>query len=223
MSVHFDGRLFPGVPLYCEGHEKPLCRGWVHCLSACSVPFLALGIRSRCKTSKAKVSLSVLTITSLACYGASAAFHMVPWKHGHEILVQKLDHCSILLLAAGSYVPFCLALPLEQALGLLGASWSAALVGGYMTLVHGIGSPFPKIVTTATIAPFLPTLYKTLPFPVFSALLSTLGLYVGGLAIYKTKRPTLLPSHFGYHELFHCLISGAGLLTWWIHGHTLGL
>jgi len=143
---------------------------------------------------------------------------MVKWpSHAIEILVQKCDHVAILLLAAGSYLPLARHLPRGEAAWLVASSWSAAATGAYFILHRGIGSAIPKVVATATILPILPALARTLPVRSTTRILTTLGLYSIGLWMYQTKRPTLLPHHFGYHELFHILISVGGYLTIQLH------
>ena len=75
------------------------------------------------------VSFSIYGAMLLALYGVSTAYHSV--RRGHiKAVLQKLDHCSIYLLIAGSYTPFAL-VSLRGAWGwsLLGVVWGLALLG----------------------------------------------------------------------------------------------
>lgn len=205
-----DGRMHVGAPLYCEGAHKPTCRGWFHLASALATPFLMRSTESW--------DMKAFKASALLCYMCSAAYHMVHWPtHAMEIFAQKLDHVAILVLAAGSYMPLTRRVSFAQGAWLTASSWTAVLTGSYFVLKRGIGSPLPKVIATATLAPLLPTLYATLPRPAFARLTAALGLYGIGLWMYQTKKPTLLPHHFGYHELFHLVISCAGFLTVQLH------
>ncbi|CAN7174786.1 hemolysin III family protein [Acidovorax sp. LjRoot66] len=74
------------------------------------------------------VGFSIYGAMLVALYTASTAYHSVRGR-AKEIL-QKVDHCSIYLLIAGSYTPFAL-VSLRGAWGwsLLGVVWGLALLG----------------------------------------------------------------------------------------------
>jgi hemolysin III len=74
------------------------------------------------------VSFSIYGTMLVALYVSSTLYHSVRGRA--KTILQKLDHCSIYLLIAGSYTPFAL-VSLRGAWGwsLLGAVWTLALVG----------------------------------------------------------------------------------------------
>ncbi|MFS6937718.1 PAQR family membrane homeostasis protein TrhA [Neisseria animaloris] len=86
---------------------------------------------------KAVGTLDVYKVVSAAAYGAclivlyvgSTIYHSVPQPKAKAVL-QKIDHCAIYLLIAGSYTPFTL-VTLQGAWGwsLFGVSWGLALFG----------------------------------------------------------------------------------------------
>lgn len=86
---------------------------------------------------KAVGTLDVYKVVSAAAYGAclivlyvgSTIYHSVPQPKVKAVL-QKIDHCAIYLLIAGSYTPFTL-VTLQGAWGwsLFGVSWGLALFG----------------------------------------------------------------------------------------------
>lgn len=86
---------------------------------------------------KAVGTLDVYKVVSAAAYGAclivlyvgSTIYHSVPQPKTKAVL-QKIDHCAIYLLIAGSYTPFTL-VTLQGAWGwsLFGVSWGLALFG----------------------------------------------------------------------------------------------
>ncbi|MDO8906196.1 hemolysin III family protein [Hydrogenophaga sp.] len=74
------------------------------------------------------VGFSVYGAMLVALYIASTLYHALGGRA--KIVFQKLDHCSIYLLIAGSYTPFAL-ISLQGPWGwwLLGAVWSLAVLG----------------------------------------------------------------------------------------------
>ncbi|MBA4264186.1 MAG: hemolysin III [Comamonadaceae bacterium] len=74
------------------------------------------------------VGFSVYGAMLVALYVASTLYHALGGRA--KAVFQKLDHCSIYLLIAGSYTPFAL-VTLQGAWGwwLLGVVWSLAVLG----------------------------------------------------------------------------------------------
>lgn len=74
------------------------------------------------------VSFSIYGAMLVALYVASTLYHSVRGRA--KVILQKLDHCSIYLLIAGSYTPFALvSLRGPWGWSLLGAVWTLALIG----------------------------------------------------------------------------------------------
>jgi hemolysin III len=74
------------------------------------------------------VAFSVYGTMLIALYGASTLYHALRGRA--KAVFQKLDHCSIYLLIAGSYTPFALvSLRGPWGWSLLGVVWSLALLG----------------------------------------------------------------------------------------------
>ncbi|OUL98713.1 PAQR family membrane homeostasis protein TrhA [Variovorax sp. JS1663] len=73
-------------------------------------------------------SALVFGLSMVALYAASTLFHSTRGRT--KLFWQRMDHCAIYLLIAGSYTPFAL-VTLQGAWGwaLLAAAWSAALFG----------------------------------------------------------------------------------------------
>lgn len=74
------------------------------------------------------VSFSIYGAALVALYVFSTLYHSI-WGRAKHVL-QKIDHCMIYLLIAGSYTPFAL-VSLRGAWGwsLLGAVWTLAILG----------------------------------------------------------------------------------------------
>ena len=75
------------------------------------------------------VAFSIYGAMLVLLYAASTAYHSVRARRPKAVL-QKIDHCSIYLLIAGSYTPFAL-VSLRGAWGwsLLGVVWGLAALG----------------------------------------------------------------------------------------------
>lgn len=94
---------------------------------------------------KAVENFDVYKIVSAAAYGSclillyagSTVYHSIP-KPRVKAVLQKVDHCMIYLLIAGSYTPFAL-VTLRGAWGwsLFGVSWGLALFGIAQELTIG--------------------------------------------------------------------------------------
>ncbi|MFT0213843.1 hemolysin III family protein [Pseudomonas sp. F1_0610] len=82
------------------------------------------------------VSASVYGGSLVALYTTSTLYHSFTGRL--KQIFQKLDHCAIYLLIAGSYTPFTL-ITLEGAWGwtLFGINWSLALIGIIQEFILG--------------------------------------------------------------------------------------
>ncbi len=79
------------------------------------------------------VSSSIYCVTMILLYTMSSIYHGLNSKRKAKKVFQVLDHCSIFLLIAGSYTPFCLVTFREYntALGwsIFGIIWAMAILG----------------------------------------------------------------------------------------------
>ena len=75
------------------------------------------------------VTCAIFGTALILVYTCSTLYHVVPDSRSKEIL-QYLDHCSIYLLIAGTYTPYCLVL-LQGGWGwsLCGLAWALAATG----------------------------------------------------------------------------------------------
>ena len=162
--------------------------------------------------------------TAMAIYGtslallffSSAVYHFFDLGPRGNKLLRHLDHASIFLLIAGSYVP--------PMLVLLGGTWRISMliaVGGLAILgivLQLFWMNAPRGITT--------TLYLAIgwiviiPAPIILPQLDGLQLATligGGLAysvgavVYALKWPDPFPLRFGFHEIWHLFVlAGAG-------------
>ena len=197
---------------------KPRLRGVFHQWACgCSVP-LGLVMIIAAGTTRARIALSVYTLSLTGLFGASALYHRINWRSATaREWTRRLDHSMIFVLIAGSYTPFAmLVLHGPLAIAILVAVWAGALLGVAFNLVW---SDAPTWLHAA--------LYVCLGWVAVAALpqlagaigiggmvLLALGgvLYTLGAVVYAVKRPDPVPSVFGYHEVFHGLVIAAAAL-----------
>ena len=76
------------------------------------------------------IAMIIYSISLVALYSASTAYHTIPAGHPYEETLKKLDHMMIFVLIAGSYTPVCLlAIPGMTGYILLAVVWIIALLG----------------------------------------------------------------------------------------------
>lgn len=88
----------------------------------------------------AVVSSAIYGVTMILLYTMSSIYHGLSPQRPAKKVLQVIDHCSIYLLIAGSYTPFCLCTLREYspALGwsIFGLVWGIAAVGITLTAVN---------------------------------------------------------------------------------------
>lgn len=120
---------FP-IPVYTRGER--LADGIIHALGVpASLAALIVLVTIAVESGHSTVSFSLIVYGAglVATFGCSAAYNMVAWPPWKTAL-QRLDHCAIFLMIAGTYTPFAV-LELGGAWGysLLAAVWGIAAAG----------------------------------------------------------------------------------------------
>ena len=164
---------------------------------------------------EARLGAAIFAASLTGLYGVSAAYHRGRWSAGAERLMKHLDHSMIFVLIAGSYTPIAL-LALRPAWGitLLALAWTGAAIGVLITVVgldrwHRVGFVMYLVVGWLAVVA-APQLLRALS-GVELALLMTGGvLYTIGAVVLARNRPDPRPAVFGYHEVWHALVVGAG-------------
>jgi hemolysin III len=157
--------------------------------------------------------------TAMAIYGtslallffSSAIYHFFDLGPRGNRLLRHLDHASIFLLIAGSYVP--------PTLILLDGTWRTAMlaiVGGLAVvgiLVQLFWLDAPRGITTALYLAI--GWIVVIPAPIILPQLDDLQLATligGGLAysvgalVYALRWPDPVPLRFGFHEIWHLFV-----------------
>jgi hemolysin III len=166
------------------------------------------------ETASARASTAIYAACLAALLGTSASYHRYPWSARAMTRMQRLDHSMIFLLIAGTYTPVTvLALRGSMRVAILAIVWAGAALGISLKLVRWkdarlvaaalyIGLGWVAVVAT-------PQFLRRLPAGA-SILLATGGLlYTVGAVILLRRRPDPFPAVFGYHEIWHAMVTGA--------------
>jgi hemolysin III len=147
-------------------------------------------------------------------FGASAAYHRLPWKPAGRHRIRRLDHSMIFVAIAGTYTPITMVVldgPWE--LASLTAVWATAAVGIFVK-VFGIdrlpvlGSVMYGVLGWAAVLA-LPQILRALSPVVIGLMFAGGFLYTGGAIVLARRRPDPDPTFFGYHEVWHaCVVGG---------------
>ena len=150
--------------------------------------------------------------------GTSGAYHSIRWPPGLARWARRIDHSVIYLSIPAGYTAAWLSAlqgrPLADAL--LVVSWSGALVGVAFKLLwidapKWIGAASYCVLGLSLVAA-VPQLAAAVGSTAITVLLLAGVLQVVGAAVYVLERPDPLPHLFGYHEIFHMLVTvGIGL------------
>jgi len=195
---------------------KPRLRGRVHQVAfIVSIPagtlLVALG-----RTPAARASSAVYAIALAAMLGTSASYHRYPWSPAARGRMQRLDHSMIFVLIAGTYTPFSV-LALHGALqaAILSLVWTGAAIG--IALKHlplrglrGVtGTLYVTLGWLAIVA--MPQFVGGVPLAATILLFAGGILYTAGAIVLLRRRPDPSPAVFGYHEIWHVMVTSAVL------------
>ena len=178
-----------------------------------ALPALALLV------SKSKDQLSLLAaglygLGILALFAVSTIYHSVPKTPDAIRFWQKLDHCCIYVMIAGSFSPTAL-LFFEGTLrwAIFSLVWLFALSGCILKLFNrlqkGLLSTALYIVMGCLILPFLHKLIGILPNAAIFWLIAGGLCYVGGTYFYTKDKP--MGRYVHSHEIWHVFVNFGAL------------
>ncbi|HEY2732490.1 MAG TPA: hemolysin III family protein [Polyangiales bacterium] len=194
---------------------KPRLRGWLHEVAFfASIP-AGIALIALARGAAAEVSAAMFAVGLTGLYGVSAIYHRRRWSASAERVMKYLDHSMIFVLIAASYTPITL-LALRPAFGitLLSLAWAGAIVGIVVTIArlerwHGLGLAMYLALGWLLVVAG-PQLATSLTRPELALLISGGLLYTVGAVVLARNRPNPWPATFGYHEIWHTFVVGAG-------------
>lgn len=192
------------------GHVlRPTWRGGIHVIGlVVAVPaVIALFLNSTGDT-RFRVSLVVYAVGLCSMLAASATYHR--WVHGlrARCVWRRVDHAAVFAAIAGSSTPIVVAaLPGAPGFVLVGAIWSTALLGAGCKLSRRAGGDRAGTamyaVTIMLGAVAVPWLWAREGIGPAAFVVAGGVAYLVGAACFATRWPTLRPTVFSYHEVWH--------------------
>jgi hemolysin III len=196
------------------GAAVPRLRGLLHAAAFPAATVAGVALVALGPTRPARLAAAVYSVTCMALFGVSAAYHRSPPASRRRSLLARLDHVSILLVIAGTYTPLAvLAMHGWTRLWVLAVIWTGTVAGALSRLIWQpawraaprwlIAALFTALGWVAVFV--LPQLQRGAGALALSLVLAGGILYSLGAVVYALKRPNPSPRWFGFHEVFHAL------------------
>jgi len=189
---------------------KPRLRGVFHLYGF--VVFVVLGavLVATAPGGRERVAAAAFGGALVLTFGVSALYHRGDWRPSARRVMRRLDHASIYLLIAGTYTPYgLLVLSGAWQLSILGVVWIGAALA-IVQRVFWLDAPRWVPVASGIFLGWigilvLPQIIEASGF--WGTFLVAAGgvFYTLGAVVYAIQRPNLVPTVFGFHELFHVL------------------
>jgi hemolysin III len=193
---------------------KPRLRGVIHEYAFFVAIVLGGILVWQAQGAREHTAMLIYALGICGLFGISALYHRRNWGPRARAWMRRLDHSMIFVFIAATFTPFAL-LVVQGTLAtvILAVVWGGAIAGVILSLVW-IGAP-KWLSATVYVAlglvgvVLVPQMWSALGWlPVVAMGLGGV-LYMIGAVIYATGRPDPAPSVFGYHEVFHTLVTGA--------------
>ncbi len=197
-----------------DGGERPRLRGVFHQYAFFVSIGLGILLVAGASAGEERIAAAIFASTVATMFGISALYHRVTWRPAARRWMRRLDHAAIYLLIAGTYTPFgLLALTEAWRWTVLPVAWGGALAAIVLKLAW-IDSPKWLTAAIAIVLGWmgvvaLPQLWEHSGAAGVALLAGGGVLYTAGALIYARRRPDPVPAVFGYHELFHALVTAA--------------
>ena len=183
---------------------------WVAAIGGIVLVFAADGGRAR-------LAAGVYAVGLCALFLGSALYHRWPGDPRWRPLLRRIDHSTIFVFIAATYTPVALlALTGTLADVVVVVVWAGALAGVLFSIVWITA---PRVLVAGTyialgwvaVAAFPQLVDQAGAVP--TALIALGGIfYSAGAVVYAIQRPNPWPAVFGFHEVFHTLVTAAALV-----------
>ena len=196
---------------------RPSGRGVLHSATAIVVIPAGVLLLRHAQGATAKTAAAIYVTALFLMLATSACYHRPARSPRVRVVMQRLDHCGIYLLIAGSYAPICLlALPLAWGIPVLSVVGTGAVCGVVLTVgaFHRarVASHVLYLAMGWAIVPVIPVLITHLTGGQLALLIAGGLTYTVGFPVLIRRRPNPWPTVFGYHEIWHfCTVAAAGL------------
>ena len=161
----------------------------------------------------AALAFAIFGLGAVFMFTSSSLYH---WLKLDYQWLQRMDHCAIYVMIAGSYTPIALlALPSPTQLIVLAIQWGLAVIGVVVAATRE-KTPTPLRLTLYLvmgwmIVALIPQLRMGMPVSGIAWMVAGGVSYTVGAVVYASKKPTLWPGKFGFHELWHVFVLGGAI------------
>ncbi len=207
----------PNAATASEAGRRPLLRGYLHLFAAFVAVAGCVVLMLLADSPRAYVGGAVFAASLILLYFTSGVYHTITWGRRARAALQRLDHSMIFVLIAGTYTPFCLLVARDAwGIALLSVIWSVAGAGILLKLAWGsaprwlnallyVSAGWIAVVAATELADW----FAAVPL---ALLLSGGILYTLGALVYAAGKPNPFPRVFGYHEVFHVMVTAGSAL-----------
>ena len=195
---------------------RPTWRGRSHLIALVVAVPLLVTMLATVPDGTTRVGVAIYAAGLCSMLVASTTYHR--WVHTlrWRAVWRRADHAMIYMAIAGTATPLCLVvLPPIAAVVTLGLLWSAAVVGATIKLFRWRRGD--RLATAMYMTNSWAGVMLVPAMAVHGFLWPTVLLVVGGVVYtagavgFARHWPTLRPSVFSYHEVWHlCTLTGAG-------------
>jgi hemolysin III len=189
----------------------PLLRGLLHAYAFWVALAAAAVLVALAPDATAGIAALIYGMGLCALFAASGLYHRWRWDPRWRPLLRRIDHSTIFVFIAASYVPVALLVLSDGLRVAVLVAVVAGAAGGVALTVGFPGAPawldalaYLALGWVAIVA--VPDLVDRLPGVPLALLLAGGVLYSAGAVVYATRRPDPWPRTFGFHEVFHTLV-----------------
>jgi hemolysin III len=196
---------------------RPRLRGVIHAYAFWFALAAGVALVAVAHGGRARTAALVYAFGLCALFAGSAVYHRWRWDPRWRPLLRRIDHSTIFVFIAASYTPVALlVLKGSLATAVLIAVWAGAL-GGIVFSLAWITAP--RVLVAATyLALGWVAVIVTPQLVDHAGIAPTVLIAIGGLlyslgaTVYALKRPDPWPATFGFHEVFHTLVTTAAAI-----------
>ena len=190
---------------------RPLLRGLLHAYAFWVALAAGAVLVALAPDATARIAALIYGIGLCALFAASGLYHRWRWDPRWRPVLRRIDHSTIFVFIAASYVPVALLVLSDGLRVAVLVAVVAGAAGGVALTVGFPGAPawldalaYLALGWVAIVA--VPDLVDRLPGVPLALLLAGGVLYSAGAVVYATRRPDPWPRTFGFHEVFHTLV-----------------
>lgn len=190
------------------GEFRSRWRGRIHALAMCAALPAGIALIVLAEGAAATTATSVYAASLVLLFGTSASYHILARSRRAQLVMQRLDHSMVYVLIAGTYTPVCLvALPQVLGIVMLCVVWCVAAVGILLKSMWR-ARVFASVLYVALgwiVVFVLPWAYQRIGLLALSLYAVGGTVFTVGAVMFYRRWPTLRPSQFGFHEVWHSL------------------